>query len=126
MQGIAGGNRSSETATTIVRDLQVFFQTMTPRGDQFKIKILLNQKNLEHYYHHLKTSKKYKPTTNAEKLRRLRLAIRFLLHNQEEDQDQGMSIYRSDQAMGALIVKINFTAKTKAQFKCDQKTSICK
>ena len=83
MQGIAGGNRSSETATAIVRDVQNFFQTMTARGDQFRIKLLLNQKNLERYYHFLKTNKQYKPTTNAEKLRRIKLAIKFIMHMQD-------------------------------------------
>ena len=58
---------------------------MTPRGDQFWIKILLNQQNLERYYRFLKTNKQYKPTTNAEKLR-LKLAFRFIMHQQEEDQ----------------------------------------
>lgn len=86
MQGIAGGNRSSETAMAIVRDVQVFFETITQRGERFHINILLNQKNLERFYHFLKTSKKYKPTTNAEKLRRLKMAIRFAMHN-EEDQE---------------------------------------
>ena len=64
----------------------MFFQTITPRGDRFRINFLLNQQNLERYYHHLKTSKQYKPTTNAEKLRRLKLAIRYVMHNQDEDQ----------------------------------------
>ena len=86
LQGIAGGNRSSETATAIVRDVQNFFQTMTAKGDQFYIKVLLNQQNLEQYYHFLRTKKQFKPTTNAEKLRRIKLAIRFTMHTQEDDQ----------------------------------------
>lgn len=52
----------------------------------YKIKLLLNHKNLEMYYRHLKNNKKYKATTNAEKLRRLKMAIRFIIHEQHEDQ----------------------------------------
>ena len=43
---------------------------------------------MESYYHHLKHINRYKPTTNAEKLRRLKLAINFVLHdNSKEDQE---------------------------------------
>ena len=49
----------------------------------YNITLLLNQRNLESYYQHLKNNRKYKPTTNAEKLQRLRMAIRFIIHERE-------------------------------------------
>ena len=49
------------------------------RFNHFQIKILLNQQNLEGY------CKQYKSTVNVEKLRRIKSAISFIMHEQEED-----------------------------------------
>ena len=86
LEGIAGGNRSPTTATAIVRDIQRFFETVTPTGSTFTSAILLNLKVIEKYYHHLKTAHKFKPTTSAEKLRRLKMAIKYIIHANQTDQ----------------------------------------
>ena len=87
LEGIAGGNRSPSTSTAIVRDIQRFFQTMTPKRSKFYEQLLLNPTLLEQYYHHLKATNKYKPTTNAEKLRRIKMAIKFILHENQLNQE---------------------------------------
>ena len=87
LEGIAGGNRSQSTSTAIVRDIQKFFQTMTPKKSKFYEHYLLDPTILEQYYHHLKVTQKYKSTTNAEKLRRIKMAIKFILHQNQHNQD---------------------------------------
>ena len=87
LEGIAGGNRSATTSTAIVRDIQRFFTVVTPNGENFLNGSVFNLKQLELYYNHLKKEMKYKPTTAAEKLRRLCMAIGFIMHdNAENDQ----------------------------------------
>ena len=68
LQGIAGGNRSSETATSISHDVQLFFDSMSHSSSMSAVDILLNSKNLEKFYTMLKEERGYKPTTVAEKL----------------------------------------------------------
>ena len=86
LEGIAGGNRSTTTATAIVRDIQRFFETVTPPGSTFTSRDLLNLKVIEKYYHHLKTTNIFKPTTNAEILRRLKMAIKYIIHANQTNQ----------------------------------------
>lgn len=86
LEGIAGGNRSTETSTAIVRDLQTFYSTVTPRGSRFLNTTIMDRKSLENYYNHLKVQRKYKPTTTAEKLRRLGMAIGFVIHENANNQ----------------------------------------
>ena len=81
LEGIAGGNRSATTAVSIVRDIERFFHTVTPKRSKFYQQHLLSPKLLEQYYHFLQVTNNFKPTTNAEKLRRIKMAIRFILHN---------------------------------------------
>ena len=87
LEGIAGGNRSATTATSIVRDIHRFFLTIMPKKSKFYQQYLLNQNQLERYYHYLRITNKFKPTTNAEKLRRIKMAIKFILHNNEMNQE---------------------------------------
>ena len=69
----------------IVHDVQLFFDSTshssssTSTSSQF----LFNSKNLESFYHFIKM-RKYQPTTISEKLRRVRMAIQFVLHETEE------------------------------------------
>ena len=82
----AGGRRSNSAAKAITSDLMMFFNT-TPQSssDTNKVDTILEKNNLESYIHHIKTTKKYKPTTVAEKIRRLKLAIEYI-----------MALYRND------------------------------
>lgn len=43
-------------ATAIVRDIQRFFEIVTPTGSTFTNTYLLNLKVIENYYHHLKNN----------------------------------------------------------------------
>ena len=86
LEGIAGGNRSATTANSIVRDIERFFRIVTPKQSRFYHQHLFSAKLLEEYYHFLRVNNKFKPTTNAEKLRRLKMAIKFILHNGTDQQ----------------------------------------
>ena len=86
LEGIAGGNRSVDTSTAIARDLQTFYSTVTPRGSKFLNSTIMNRKALEEYYNHIKGRRRYKPTTTAEKLRRLSMAIGFVIHENADHQ----------------------------------------
>lgn len=86
LEGIAGGNRSSTTSTSIVRDVQRFYIEVTPDGDNFWNSTVLSLKHLELYYGQLKRKNQCKATTAAEKLRRLCMAIGFIMHENAEDE----------------------------------------
>ena len=86
MEGIAGGNRSATTSTAIVRDVQRFFTEITPCGEPFLNGNVVKLKLLEMFYNHLKRTMKCKPTTAAEKLRRVCMAISFIMHENADDE----------------------------------------
>jgi len=46
-----------------------------------QVDMLFNQKTLEQFYYSIKNQMKYEPSMIAENLRRLRIAIQFLMHN---------------------------------------------
>ena len=70
LEGIAGGNRSSTTSTSIVRNAQRFHNVVTPGGENFLNSTIVFLKQLELYYSNLKKTIESKPTITAEKLRR--------------------------------------------------------
>ena len=87
LEGISGGNKSSSTASTIVKDVSLYFDYVpqssnTTHTDQKK---LFNRKCLKEFYHHMKNELNYKPSTLAEKLRRLRKAVDFVAHENFTD-----------------------------------------
>lgn len=57
------------------------------------LEMLMNRKNLENFYHILKDEKQYKPTTIAEKLRRLKMAIQFILHELDTNCKDNVDVY---------------------------------
>ena len=73
----AGGRRSNPAAKAITSDLMMFFNT-TPQSssDAYKVDTIFEQNNVESYIHHIKTTKNYKPTTVAEKIK---LAIEYIM-----------------------------------------------
>ena len=81
MEGIAGGNRSRDTSKAIVTDLKLFSR-LTP-GSSSDVDKLFNKTNLEKFFHTLITERGYKPTTIAEKIRRLKLAIKYVIHTED-------------------------------------------
>ena len=80
LEGIAGGNRSSDTSKAIVKDLKLFLQLTPGATDMDK---LFDKRNLERFCHTLMTERGYKPTTIAEKIRRLKMAVKFIIHTQD-------------------------------------------
>lgn len=86
LEGIAGGNRSATTSTAIVRDVQRFFAEVTPRGEDYLNGNVIKLKLLEMYYNHLKETMKCKVTTAAEKLRRMCMAISFIMHENADNE----------------------------------------
>ena len=81
LQGIAGGNRSGDTSKAIVTDLKLFL-CLTP-GLSSDVDKLFNKTNLEKFFHYLITERAYKPTTIAEKIRRLKMAIKYVIHTED-------------------------------------------
>ena len=82
LEGIAGGCRNTDTAKAIVHDVELFFQ-LTPATSHNDLDRLFNKSNLEKFFQQLLHKKQYKPTTITEKIRRMKLAIKYVIH--EED-----------------------------------------
>ena len=74
-----GGNKSIETAKSIANDVEKFLSNCDHSStSKTSADLLLNRQGLQNHYDKLKDD--YQPTTVAEKLRRLRIAINFLRH----------------------------------------------
>ena len=69
--------------------MQLFFNSASHSSatQSGTIELLFNTKTLENYYQFLK-SRDYKPTTASEKLRQLKLAIQFLIHETNDSKDK--------------------------------------
>ena len=80
--GIAGGNRNKDAAKAIVRDVELFFQ-LTPSTPDSDIDKLFNKANLERFFQKLLNERHYKPTTISEKIRRMKLAIKYVIHAED-------------------------------------------
>jgi len=85
LQGIAGGNRSSNTASSIVSDVQRYISFSASGSTTTDNNIILQRQSLETYFNHLKIELKFKPTTILEKMRRIGMAIKFLQHHCEDN-----------------------------------------
>ena len=82
LESIAGGNRNKDTSKAIVRDVKLFFQ-LTPNTFKSDIDILFNKANLESYFQKLLSERQYKPTTLSEKIRRMKQAIKYVIHTED-------------------------------------------
>jgi len=82
LEGIAGGNRNKDASKAIVRDVKLFFQ-LTPDTSKSDIDKLFNKTNLESHFQKLLSEKNYKPTTLSEKIRRMKLAIKYVIHAED-------------------------------------------
>lgn len=79
LQRIAGENRSSTTAKSIVVNIEHYISELPRDSKTSDTDLLLNRKSIEAYYVHLK-EKGLQATTLAEKLRRMQMALQFILH----------------------------------------------
>ena len=96
MRGIGGGNRTLETSISIVNDVEDFLVN-SPQSSTFNCNahnLQLNTKSLEQYYHHMKHTQMYKPSTLSEKLRQLKLAIKSLIHENHNNTDLSTKGYQ--------------------------------
>ena len=82
LEGIAGGNRNKDTSKAIVRDVRLFFQS-TSNTSNSDIDTLFNKANLESYFQKLLSERQYKPTTLSEKIRRMKQAIKYVIHTED-------------------------------------------
>ena len=89
-----GGNRSTTTAKSIISDLITFFSVtaQSSSDNYYKCDRLCNRTNLEVFLHYIKAEKAYKPTTVTEKLRRLKLAIRYIMDKSKDHDSTGDSL----------------------------------
>ena len=83
LEGIAGGSRNRDTAKAIVRDVELFFKSTSSAFTSSDIEKLFNKLNLETFFQKLLHERNYKPTTIAEKIRRMKLAIKFVIHKED-------------------------------------------
>ena len=89
-------NKSNDTARSIIRDVNLYLVDFEPKEkDENK---LLNASKLARFLRHMEEIKKYKATTRAEKLRRLKLAIKFRTR-EEENQE----LYHQGSRVTAMI-----------------------
>ena len=80
-------NKNNDTAKATIRDVKLYldFTKLNEFNESDELK-LLNIKELERFLSIMKDKKMYKPTTMAEKLRRLKLAIKFIIRQQDDQQ----------------------------------------
>ena len=77
-------NKSNETVMAISKDIEIYLkETKTNETDTMK---LLNLQQLEAFLKVMKDTKKFKPTTRATKIRRLKLALKYILRNQDDQE----------------------------------------
>jgi len=75
-------NKNNDTAMAIIRDVKMYLkETDMAEPDLNK---LLNIKQLESFMKKMKDQKEYKATTMAEKLRRIRLAIKYMTRGKDD------------------------------------------
>lgn len=82
LQGIAGGSCSSDTANAIVADVKLFF-SLTPARSFSYVDTLINKPTLEQFIQYLVTLRGYKPMIIAEKIRRMKMAIKYVTHAED-------------------------------------------
>ena len=62
---------------------------------------LFNKTNLEKFFHYLITERAYKPTTIAEKIRRLKMAIKYVIHT-EDSMMQNQELF----IQGSILIEL--------------------
>ena len=85
LQGLAGGDRNEATAKAIVADIRRFYDDSAGSSQTtHTINQLLNMQNIQNFYTTMKQDGKA-ATTMAEKLRRIKEAVRFIQLRLKED-----------------------------------------
>ena len=81
-----GGNKSIQKAKSIANDIEKFLSNCAHSStSKTSADLLLNRQVLQDHYDKLNND--YQPTTVAEKLRQIRIAINFLIHHNHENND---------------------------------------
>ena len=75
---------TKNTVKAITRDIEIFLNKTNGLDKNFNK--LLNISSLEKLVEVMKDNKIYKPTTRAEKLRRLKLAIKFIIRDSNDQE----------------------------------------
>lgn len=75
-------NKNRDTVEAIIRDVHGYLRES--KGSEPDLNKLLNTEKLESYLKKMKEEKQYKPTTRTEKLRRIKLAIRFMIRGKDD------------------------------------------
>ena len=92
LRSTAGGNRNKSTARSITSDVMMFFSNIAESSKDkncCKIDMLFNIANLRSFLHFITHEKNYKPTTITEKIRRLKLAIQYIMSNSKDHCNRG-------------------------------------
>lgn len=99
LQGIDGGSKSYEIAKAITNDIIYFFNSIPCSSTSIPMAndMLLNLENLENFFQSIKKERSYKPTTQQEKLRRLKMAIQFVMREQDSEMTNESLYIRSSQ-----------------------------
>lgn len=87
LTSIAGGMKSKTSAKSIVTDVQKYFyfcDSTSNKNPYFDL--LLNMSHLKNYLQHLQQHFVLAATTISEKIRRLKLAIEYILHKENPDE----------------------------------------
>ena len=81
LTGISGGDKDESTAAVIMRDMRFYFDNSGSSSsmESNSYRQIMNHQNLEAFYQLMNHQLRYKPSTIAEKLHRLRRAIQFIV-----------------------------------------------
>ena len=86
LTSIAGGKKSTTTAKSIVADIQNYFYFTSSNNRKPCYDLLLDMSHLKNYLQYLQQHFVFAATTISEKIRRLRLAIEYILHTENSDE----------------------------------------
>ena len=111
LQGIAGGNRNEATAKSIVADVTRFFESAAGSTSlDYTTSQLLSLQNLQNFYADLKREGKA-ATTIAEKLRRVRDAIKYSQSLLNEEASDNQIYIRAQKAVDTVSLWVRSMAK---------------
>jgi len=101
LTSIAGGRKNKSSATAIVAEIKTYYkfttQSATPAKHYYDY--LLNLQYLKAYLDYLQEGCQFAPTTISEKIRRLRLAMEFILFTENPTETDTTLFTRTHQLM---------------------------
>ena len=101
LQSIAGGRKNKTSATAITVELKNYYHFVAPFADSnvHYYDYLLNLKHLKSYLDYLQEDCEFAPTTISEKIRRLRMAMEFVLYKENPMETNTSFFTRTHQIM---------------------------